>query len=345
MNWNLNVQYEFKPTWIVEMGYVGSRGLRIVSPQLYNNPQLASPSNPINCGAPFGCITTNTAANAAQRLPVIGMAVNGAQMAANIGDSNYESLQAVLRKTFSHGLQFQAAYTYGRSFSDVVGTAIGGGVGLGTNSNDPNNRAQAYGPSDFNRPQRLVISYTYALPAFNAGHGLAGRMLTGWGVSGITTIQSGVPITFTDTRGGAVYGFSGNSRAQMCPGMTYNDIPTSGSVQSRLTHYFNAGAFCAVPVIGQVNGTGGATGYGNTGRSILLGPPQKNWDIAVTKKTRVGGINENAYLEFRSEFFNAFNHPQFSNPAANVASSGTFGVITTTTVGPRIIQMALRYAF
>jgi hypothetical protein len=275
MNWNVNVQYEFKPTWIFELGYVGSRGLRIVSPQLYNTPQLASPSNPINCGAPSGCITTNTSANAAQRLQVLGMAVDGAQMAANIGDSNYNSLQAVLRKTFSHGLQFQAAYTYGRSFSDVVGTSIGGGVGLGTNSNDPNNRAQQYGPSDFNRPQRLVLNYTYELPAFHSNRGLTGRAFSAWGMSGITTIQSGLPITFTDTRGGAVYAFAGASRAQICPGATYDDIPTSGSVQSRLTQYFNASAFCAVPVIGQVNGTGGATGYGNTGRGILLGPPQK----------------------------------------------------------------------
>ena len=345
MNWNMNVQYEFKPTWIMELGYVGSRGLRIVSPQLYNTPQLASPSNPINCGAASGCITANTAANAAQRLQVLGMAVNGAQMAANIGDSNYHSLQAVLRKTFSRGFQFQAAYTYGRAFSDVVGTAIGGGVGLSTSSNDPNNRAQEYGPSDFNRPQRLVVNYTYELPSFHNNRGFAGRALSGWGVSGITTIQSGLPITFTDTRGGAVYGFAGASRAQMCPGATYDDIPTSGSVQSRITHYFNPSAFCAVPVIGQVNGTGGATGYGNTGRGILLGPPQKNWDLAFTKRTEVGGINEHAYLEFRSEFFNAFNHPQFSNPASNVASPGSFGAITTTSVGPRILQFALRYSF
>ena len=347
MNWNLNVQYEFRPSWIAELGYVGSRGLHIVSPQFYNIPQLASPSNPINCGGPSGCITTNTAANAAQRVPVLGLAQGGAQMASNIGDSNYHSLQAVLRKTFSHGLQLQVAYTWGRSFSDVVGTAIGGGVGLATNSNDPNNRAQQYGPSDFNRPQRLVVNYTYDLPGFGNARGFLGRALSGWGVSGVTTFQTGSPITFTDTRGGLVFGGSGVavSRAQICPDKTYDDIGRPGSVQSRLTGYFNASAFCTVPVIGQVGGTGGASGYGNTGRGILLGPPQKNWDIAVTKKTRVGGIHEDAYLEFRSEFFNSFNHPQFSNPASNLASPTTFGVISTTSVGPRIVQLALRYAF
>jgi hypothetical protein len=340
----MNVQYAVTPTWTVELGFVGSRGLRIVSPQFYNIPQLASPDNPVNCGGPTGCITTNTSANAAQRVPVLGLTPGGAQVASNIGDSNYNSLQAVLRKR-AKGIQFQAAYTYGRTFSDLVGSAIGGGVGLATNSNDPNNRAQQYGPSDFNRPQRLVINYSYQVPNVHQNRGLIGHALSGWGLSGVTTVQSGTALTFTDTRGGLVFGSVGTSRAQMCPGMTYDDIPTSGGVKKRLNGYANPAAFCAVPVIGQINGLGGATGYGNTGRGILLGPGQHNWDFAASKKSRVGGLREDAYLEFRAEFFNAFNHPQFSNPATNVASPATLGVISTTSVGPRIIQFALRYAF
>jgi hypothetical protein len=343
MNWNVNLQYAVTPSWTAEVGYVGSRGLRIVSPQFYNIPQLASPSNPINCGGPSGCITTNTSANAAQRVPVLGLTPGGAQMASNIGDSNYNSIQAVVRRR-TRTTQFQAAYTYGRSFSDLVGAAIGGGVGLATNSNDPANRAQQYGPSDFNRPQRLVINYLWAIPDFNRNHSLLGRSLSGWNLSGVTTIQSGTALTITDSRGGLVFGSVGASRAQMCPGATYDDILTSGSTTSRLNGYFNSSAFCAVPVTGQVNGAGGATGYGNTGRGIVTGPGQHNWDFALSKKTTVGGLREGAYIEFRSEFFNAFNHPQFSNPAANVAAA-TFGVITTTSVGPRIIQFALRYAF
>ena len=116
-------------------------------------------------------------------------------------------------------------------------------------------------------------------------------------------------------------------------------------MKGRLNGYINASAFCPVPIVGQVNGTGGGTGYGNTGRGILMGPGQHNWDFAASKRSRVGGLRENAYLEFRSEFFNAFNHAQFSNPATNVGSVATVGVISTTSVGPRIIQFALRYAF
>jgi hypothetical protein len=163
-------------------------------------------------------------------------------------------------------------------------------------------------------------------------------------VSGITTAQSGEPITFTDPRGGAVYGSFSSSRAQLCPGMTYADTTTSGSIQSRLNNYFNPGAFCTPPIVGVVNGVGGATGYGDTARAVLLGPGQFNWDIALVKNTKIGGIREDGTLEFRTEFFNAFNHPMFTNPGSAVGT-GSFGVISSTSVGPRIMQFALKYTF
>jgi hypothetical protein len=100
-------------------------------------------------------------------------------------------------------------------------------------------------------------------------------------------------------------------------------------------------AACPFPVVGMVNGLGGATGFGNTGRNILVGPGQFNWDGSVTKNFK---ILEKSTLQFRADFFNAFNHAQFSNPAIAV-NSAAFGQITSTTVAPRIIQFALRYAF
>ena len=120
---------------------------------------------------------------------------------------------------------------------------------------------------------------------------------------------------------------------------------THGSIASRISDYFNTAAFCAPPVIGVEGGVGGATGYGNVRMNPVLGPGQFNWDISIQKHTVVGGLRENADLEFRTDFFNAFNHPQFSNPASNVGSASTFGVITTTSVGPRIVQFALKYVF
>lgn len=343
-SYNLNMQYEFKPGWVAELGYVGSHTVKTVTGRAFDEPLLATAADPVNCGAPTGCVTTNTGANAKQRVPVLGLAPGGFASAGNWGFSNYNAIQAVLRKRFSKGLQMQAAYTYGRSFTNVAGVNLQGGVAGTTNSNDPNSLQQQYGPSDFNRPQRLIISYLYDLPVWHRITGVGEKFISGWSVSGVTTAQSGQPITFTDPRGGAVYGSFSSSRAQLCPGMAYSNIPTSGDIGSRLNDYFNASAFCAPPVIGVVNGVGGATGYGDTGRAILLGPGQFNWDLALVKDTKVGGLREDATLQFRSEFFNAFNHADFANPGSAV-NTAAFGVISSTTVGPRILQFALKYSF
>jgi hypothetical protein len=77
----------------------------------------------------------------------------------------------------------------------------------------------------------------------------------------------------------------------------------------------------------------------------VIGPGQFNVDAAVIKRTTVGGLNEHSLLEFRAEFYNLANHPEFANPASNAGSAATYGLITSTTVSPRIIQFGLRYAF
>jgi hypothetical protein len=349
-SWNATIQYEIKPSLVFQVGYVGNRSEHQMGQELFDYPQLATAGNPVNCGYPSGCITTNTAANAALRIPVLGFGVDQVQIASNSEDANYESLQVSLNKRLSHGFQFGGSYTYGRCFNDMTGT--GSGAGLTANSGDPTNRASMYGPCDFNRPQRFVVNYSYFLPNYQRGNKFINAGLSGWSVSGVTTVQDGYPLTITNTTGGAVFGSpdvgvnpGGASRAQMCPGMTYADLNTSGSVVSRLTDYFNTSAInCAIPIVGAINGVGGATGFGNAGRGIVLGPGQLNFDASVLKRTEVGGLSEHAFLEFRADFFNASNHAQFGNPAVNVTQA-SFGVITATTVGPRIVQFALRYNF
>jgi hypothetical protein len=352
--WNMTVQYAITPDLVLEVGYVGNRAEHQLAEVLYDLPQLATASNPLNCNFPGGCVTTNTAANAAQRLPVLGLGIGGVQIAEPSGDANYNAMQMTLRKTFSHGLQFQAGYTWGKCLSDETTGSAGagaGGAGQLTNSGDPGNRAQQYGPCDYFRPQRLVISYTYQIPGTHSGDKLAQKALNGWSISGVTTAQDGYPLTIIDSRGGAAFGFSsfngqqaGAARAQMCPGMTYSNVVTSGSVSSRINGYFNPAAFCVTPVVGVVNGVGGATGWGDSGRGIVLGPGQFNFDVSLSKKTVVGGLREDANLEFRAEAFNLMNHAQFGNPNVT-ANSAAFGTITSTTVGPRVLQFALRYAF
>ena len=93
-----------------------------------------------------------------------------------------------------------------------------------------------------------------------------------------------------------------------------------------------------------VAGPDGSTAYGTAGQSIMNGPGQFNTDFSLGKKTRVGGLREDAILAFRMEFYNALNHPQFSNPGTTL-DSATFGVITQQSVAPRLIQFALKYLF
>jgi hypothetical protein len=140
------------------------------------------------------------------------------------------------------------------------------------------------------------------------------------------------------------YGTVNVGTAQLCPGATNQSILTSGSLEARLgtigtSGYFNTSQFCAPPVIG--NGTG----YGNSAVGSVLGPGQFNWDISLTKTTRVGGLREGATLQFRTEFFNAFNHAQFANPGTSLSTPTTFGVISFTSTNPRIVQFALKYIF
>jgi hypothetical protein len=343
--YNLSIQWEFLRNWVLDAGFVGSSGINLADyNHNYNIAQLASPSSPVNG------VTTNTVQNVNLRVPYLGYAASGLQGTAFDGITNYNSLQATVRKRMSHGFTLQGSYTWSKDLTDLVG--------YGANYNNPSNLAQQYGQAYFNRPQRFVFNYGWDLP-FGHPHGVVGKLVEGWNVSGVTAVQNGTPLTITDSRAGTIYGISGpistsptlntvtfgsvnTGRAQLCPGTTYGSAVNSGSVESRLggasrgSGFFNASAFCPAPVIG--NGTD----YGNSGVGVILGPGQFNWDISIVKLTK---FTERQSLQFRAEFFNALNHPQFNNPGAALSTPTTFGVITATSVNPRLIQFALKYLF
>ena len=343
--YNFGVQWEFVPTWVLDLGYVGSSGINLADyNHNYNTALLASPSNPING------VTTNTVSNANLRVPYLGFAASGFQGTGFDGISNYNSLQVTVRKQLSHGVSVQAAYTWSKSLTDLIG--------YGANGNDASDVRQQYGPAYYNRPQRFIVNYSWDLP-FGHPAGVLGKLAEGWNLSGVTVAQDGTPLTLTDSRAGTIFGVSGPSptsptlstvtfgafnvgRAQMCNGASYGSITTSGGIESRLggasggPGYLSASAICAPPAIG--NGFG----YGNSGVGILLGPPQFNWDLSLVKTTR---ITERQTIQLRTEFFNAFNHPQFNNPGTAISTAATFGVITSESVNPRLIQFALKYSF
>lgn len=344
--YNINLQYEFVHNWILEAGYVGSSSINLLDQyHSVNTPQIASPSNPING------ITVNTVDNAELRVPYLGYTPPGVDETAFDGISNYNSLQVTLRKQFSHGFLMQASYTYSKDLSDIAAILSGSGA----NSNVPTELAQQYGPVGFSHPQRFVVNYSYDLP-FGQHTGALGILANGWNVSGVTTIQDGTPLTITDQNGGTVYDLGGydTARAQMCPGSSYSSIATPGGIESRLggpaggPGYLNINSFCSPPLApnGLAAGISGApTLFGNSGAGVILGPGNFNWDISIVKNFR---ITERQQVIFRTEFFNAFNHAQFSNPPAAdlaVSTPSTFGQITTTSVNPRILQFALKYIF
>lgn len=331
--YSLNLQYQFLPNWLVEVGYVGTRSTRLASQRQINEPLLASPTQPVHG------ITTNTVANAAQRVPILGFGPTGLMRMETYGFSMYNSLQSVLRRRFRHGLELQAAYTWGKALTDVPTEGGASTLRLGnSNSGDPNDRRQRWGLADFDRAHRFVLGYLWELPRVVTAKSFDGKFLNGWTLSGVTTFQTGSALTILDPRGGSIFGFASNSRATLCPGFTNADIPTRGGVESRLDNFFNAAAFCPPPVIG--NGTG----WGTLPRGVVRGPGQQNFDISLSKRIKVGGLRENAQLDFRTEFFNAFNHPQFADPGVSVGSA-SFGEISKTAVAPRLIQFGLKYVF
>jgi len=133
--------------------------------------------------------------------------------------------------------------------------------------------------------------------------------------------------------------------------MTVADVEAKGSVRSKLNSYFNKNAFnCALPLVPNNGGDSTATDFGNLPPMPVTGPGENNWDIALMKATK---LREGLTMQFRTEFYNAFNHAQFSDPVTGNGSSGffanvdtgTFGQITTTSVNPRLIQFAVRFVF
>lgn len=329
--WNFSTKWKLTQALNLDASYVGSRADQLLYAHGLNQPRLASAADPVNCGydgVASHCITTNTSLNAKLRVPIMGETPT-ALLASEFGGSSwYHSMQATLRGRFPRGLAFQAAYTVSKALTN------------GANFNDQRTALEAKGRASFDRLHRLIANFDYALPSPAAQGARWGKLLSGWSVAGIVIAQSGLPMTLTDPAGGAVYGRAGTSTVTMCPGATYADLATGGGITDRLGQWIRPEAICSAPRIG----ADGASGYGNAGQTVMSGPGQINTDFSLGKRTRVGGLREDAELAFRVEFYNAFNHAQFANPGT-IFGTANFGVITQTSVAPRLIQFGLKYAF
>jgi len=351
--WNLTIQRSLGRQWVLEFGYVGTHTVHLRETRDSLEAQNATPANPVNINSPF-CpnnvcvITTNTFDNAIARSLYQGInGYSGFQLFADDAYSHYNSLQTTLSRRWAAGY-FQAAYTFSRS-TDATST---GNTAFNTAFNDESTLADSRGLSDFDRTQRLVVSYRYDLPFFKGETGAKGMLLSNWAVSGITIAQSGEPFSVLDSGAGTAFlgaGFTpGTLTGSLAPGSTIASGYSTGSIGNRVANgYLNPAAFTPAaelyPAQCLVDSNFCTTGFGNLGRNVFRGPGQQNWDFSLIKNIR---LTERQNLRFTTDFFNMWNHPNFGNPTVtDVEAGSSFGKITSTVGTPRLIQFSLRYSF
>ena len=330
--YSLNVQTELHKGWLLEVGYVGTRGMHLVRQRSLNQALSASASHPIRG------MTTDTVANIPLRVPILGVPPDSLVLMESEGSSWYNGLEVSLTKRLSHGLQLLASYTFSKTLdtdgADINSTSSGNALTLG----DQNSPSQRWGRASFDRTHRFILSETWEIPSPPTG--LRREFLGGWELAAIVTIQSGSALTIADTNANNVFGIS-EDRAELTGNCKKNQLVTSGSIASKLNNFFNVSCFATPPVIGA---DGEGTAFGNSATGIVNGPGQANVDLSLSKNISIKWPSAGTTLQFRTELYNALNHPQFANPDTNFTSP-TFGVITSTVVNPRVIQLALKLAF
>jgi hypothetical protein len=356
--WNLTVQHALGRQWILEIGYIGTKGTHLRETRDALQSQDATPTNPVVVGGES--ITTNTMGNAVARSRAQGInGYAGFQLFANDAYSHYNSLQTTVSRRWNAGY-FQAAYTFSRS-TDATST---GNTAFNSAFNDESTLDDSRGLSDFDRTHRLAVSYRYDLPFFRADSGWKHKALAGWAVSGITLFQSGTPFSVLDSGAGSAFlglgSAPGVETASLASGSSISNGLSHGSVSSRIDGYLNPTAFTTAALLYPAqcnpnqpdptvlpNANFCTTGFGNLGRNTFRGPGQQNWDFSLLKTFK---FTERQSLRFTADFFNIWNHANFSNPSGlDVESIGLtnspFGKITSALGTPRLIQFSLRYAF
>ncbi len=303
--YNVTVEQEVAP-WqtLFKAAYVGNLGRRLGTTIDLNQPN-PSPIGTVGQRRPFFSINPNLA---------------GITYAVSDGLAAYQAFQFAVEKRLSRGLALQSGYTWSHSI-DTVGNDFGGGSG--TPQDVRCRRPCERGNSNFDIRHRLTISAAYLLPVF-AGKGVMHMMLGGWRINTNAILQSGLPFNLGLNNSANTNGAGGSRPDRIGSGVLPSD-------QRSLQRWFDAGAFAQPP-----NGR-----FGNAARNALYGPGRVNFDMSLFKDF---AFSERAKLQFRSEFFNVFNTPQFGQPNGTIFNPGV-GQITSTVGNPRQIQLALRLAF
>jgi hypothetical protein len=339
-NWNLDIQWQPANDWVVTAAYIGNKGVHLVEPIPFNQPGIATPQNPINGqifsygyntpGVAAESISSFTGGNTDLRVPFIGFDPNSVLYQA-AGISTYNAAQLQVTKRFTHGFLLNTSYTYSHTLDE------GSALGLFFNGNNALDLRQNYGSSDFDRTHVLTFNYVYHFPTFAQFHGAADKVLNGWGISGVTTFQSGQPYSIIDFSGavGSIFysnnDFITNPIVPLAPGFTPGSAHTghtgAGGTVANPIPGLNPLAFApqflapgqdGVPPCDSVTGAcdNSETAFGNSGRNLFRGPFQKRADLSIFKDTP---ITERLHMKYSLDIFNLTNTPSFDTPNNNVS--------------------------
>jgi hypothetical protein len=330
-SWNLNVDREILPSLGVTVGYFGSKGTHLRISRNINQRGSPNSGQPVpfprlNSSSTFTCpVPPGTTCPALGIITTVDSASN----------SSYNALWVTANKRLSQGLQFNASYAFSKSI-DENSRSSAEGVIIQDNNNLRGNR----GLSEFDVRHRFVINWIYELP-FKGN-----RLVEGWQLSSIAQWQSGNPIAIvlTDPATGL-----NTLRPDLIGSIQYVNDPTQWFINSvcdpSKTATCPAGSVFAIPAV--TSGTSTVFHFGNLGRNVLIGPGFSNIDFSILKNTR---ITERMRIQFRTEFFNIFNHPNLGQPGRIVGATN-FGVIQSTRFptgdagSSRQVQFALKLLF
>ncbi len=349
--WNFNIQHQIAGGTLVDVAYAGSKGTSLpVNAQTINQlpDQHLSLGTKLNEQVPNPFLGTSVASGGLSQ-PTVAYGqllrpyphfTDVAMAGPTNRSSTYHSFQAKVERRFAGGASLLASYTASKLITDA-GTLTGWLDGLegfsaqGWATGGNNNDLRALKSlAAFDVSQRFVLSYVLDLP-FGPGKpiggsttGAAKAIISGWGINGVTTLQTGFPIgvrpsqNLSNSFGGSQFVDNNGTSAKL-----------SGDPQTRLDEYFRTDVF-SQPA---------AFTFGNTGRLLpdVRGPGITQWDFALFKRTQIG---ERLGVEFRTEFFNLFNTPTFRHPGTGLGTP-QFGVISGTRGVPRLVQFGLRVLF
>jgi outer membrane receptor protein involved in Fe transport len=361
MQWNLNVQRELAPNLTAMAGYVGSRGVHL--PFSVSDFDIVLPT-PTPQGYLYPWPPSATSTLNPNFANIVGTHYEG--------NSYYHALEVGIQERMNHGVELQGSFTWGKSIDTGSATGIGDQFSNSIGSLPWYDLKAVRGLSDFNISRTLVISASWQVPSPKSLSGPAAWLANGWELGGIYKVSDGVPFTPTWGTDGDPQGLNSSDpwafpnrlatpgcKSLINPGNPNNYIKTECfAVPTAPASFFTGPTpICSSDPRFGTDAVGDPTLFqcfnlrGNAGRNILIGPGTSELDFSVFKNHAIKKISENFNVQFRAEFFNILNHPNFAVPAtpnntdifdSTGAPTGVAGLLTSTTTTAREIQFALK---